>query len=211
MKNAITILTVSLCFWSHVHAQESANSKGTWSASIGWEGGIYYNDVETNLYGADSSYTDTAGAVFVPVHLEYYINNRLSAGIKMKFGRYIEDNANEENSARVFDITIAYHLLQKPKGDLYIQMALGGSNLQMERNAFPSFDGEWGGGHFGLGAGYRQYFGDHVGLYTSFGYNSYGLNQKSLNTEGIEIDPKDASWDMKLRGYEFSLGLIVKW
>jgi hypothetical protein len=209
-KLIVTLFVVFLSLGTLI-AQDNASSKGNWAASIGWEGGIYYNDITTNLYGADSAYTDTAGAVFVPIHIEYFLSNRLSAGITFKSGRYIEDNAYESNKAGVFDLTIAYHILQKPKGDLYVQMALGGSSLHMERNAFPSFTGDWSGGHFGLGAGYRQYFGKHVGMYTSFGYNTYSLNQRALNTEGVAIDPEDASWDMKLRGYEFSLGLVFKW
>lgn len=211
MKKHVSLIIVGFLFSTLIFAQDNASSKGTWAASIGWEGGLYFNDIETNLFGEDSLYTDTAGAVFVPIHFEYFLSNRISAGLTLKLGRYIEDEAYESNRARVFDLTVAYHLLQKPKGDLYIQMALGGSSLHMERNAFPSFTGDWSGGHFGLGAGYRQYFGEHVGMYTSFGYNSYGLNQQALSTEGIEIDPNDASWDMKLRGYEFSLGLVFKW
>lgn len=204
-------IAIFCCVSALTFGQDNASSKGNWSASIGWEGGLYFNEITTNLYGPDSTYTDTAGAVFLPVHFEYFFTNRLSAGFTFKRGRYVEDKANESNSAGVYDITLAYHLLQKPKGDLYIQMALGGSGLHMEKDDFPSFTGDWSGGHFGLGAGYRQYFGQHIGIYTSFGYNSYGLDQKNLNTEGIEIDPNDARWDMKLRGYEFSLGLVFKW
>ncbi|MEY3398478.1 MAG: hypothetical protein RL220_1072 [Bacteroidota bacterium] len=190
--------------------ENTTSAKGNWIVQLGWEGGLYFNEINTNLYGADSSYVDTAGAVFYPLSVEYCFTNRFSGGIAFRNGHYLTDQAGETNRTNVFDFLVSFHLLEKVRNDLHLRLAFGPAALRVERDVHPKFEGTWAGGHFGLQLGYRHYFGKHIGLYASLGRNGYSLNQKTLSAYDVAIDPDDARWDMSLSGWEFGFGLVGK-
>jgi hypothetical protein len=206
---AIALIWCSVSFSQSGSGNGYAAGKGTWIASLGWEGGIYFNDVETNLFGYDTTFTDTAGAVFFPVSIEYCFSNLFSAGIQYKRGRYIEDEAYQSNATGVFDVFVNFHFLKKERNDLYARLSVGAAGLTIEDDEFDS-KGEWTGSHAGFSLGYRHFFGKTLGAYVTLGRSAYVLNQKSLTALNTTIDPEDFKWDLTLSGYEFGIGLVAR-
>jgi|GEM_PF-2338089 len=183
--------------------------KGTWNVGVGGLTGFYINEVKTNIFGFDSTFTDSAGAVYLPIRIEYCFFNKVSGGIAIKFGKYIDDLDYSSNIANVFDVFVCYHFLKKEKNDLYARLELGGAKLVIEDSSVDA-RGEWSGSHVGLGIGYRHYFGQTIGVDVHLGNSSFSLKQNSLSVGNTNIDPEDLSWDIDLSGFEFGFGLVAK-
>ena len=206
MKKVLVFLFSAV---SLVSFSQQVSEKGTWIVGLGLEGGVYTNEITNNVFGTEENYTDSAAAYFIPLTVEYCFLNRLSAGASVRLGKYIDDEDYEDNDTRVFDLFVAYHFLKKQRNDLYAKIAFGSSNLIIE-NDLSDAEGEWSGGHFGIGLGYRHYFGEHIGVHVYIQNGAYNLKQKSLRVGSITVDPDDARWDMMLRGPEFGFGLVGK-
>ena len=83
MKYLLFILLVTLS--TGITAQE-VSKKGTWIVGLGLEGGVYTNEITTNVFGTEDNYTDSAAAYFIPITAEFCFLNRLSAGASLRLG-----------------------------------------------------------------------------------------------------------------------------
>lgn len=203
------LLVVFAMFMNTFMQAQQVAEKGSWILGIGSEAGIYSNEVTTNVFGFEETYTDTAGAFFFPLSVEYCVLNRLSVGTQLRLGKYVDDEDYEDNNTGVWNFSVAYHFLKKERNDLYARIAFGPANLRIENNRSDA-TGEWRGGHFGVGLGYRHYFGKTVGVHLYVQNGAYTLRQESLSVGNLIIDPDLARWDMVLRGPELGFGLNVK-
>jgi len=209
MKKLIFLFAFLGLLISQTASAQVFSEKGKFIATAGLKLGFYKNDITLYAFGADSTGTDTTGAFYYPISLEYCITNRISAGITYRAGRYFEDDDQSNNKVGAFDMHATFHFMKKERNDLYARFQIGFGNLNIKNiDDIASSEGNWSFGSAGLSIGYQHTFGEHVGFYLNLGRANYNLTQKDLYFNGERVDTADIKWDMKLRGTEFSFGLL---
>jgi len=183
--------------------------KGAFIAGLGVTGGVYQNEITQNVLGFQRVSTDTAAAYFFPISIEYCILNRFSAGLQLRTGKYIDDVDYEDNIVGSFDLLVSYHIVNRTRNNLYVQLALGPSWLTID-NERAYARGDWAGAHAGLNLGYRHYFGRIFGVHLQLGWASYRLEQQYLEVANTVVDPQLLYWDMLVTGTEFGFGLCAR-
>lgn len=183
--------------------------KGIFITGLGVTGGVYQNEITQNLLGFQGTYTDTVGAYFFPISAEYCILNSFSAGLQFRPGRYIDDEDYEDNIAATFDLLVSYHMINRTRNDLYVQLALGPAWLTID-NSFAAARGDWAGLHAGLNLGYRHFFGKTIGAHVHLGWSTFALEQTYLEVANASVSPQILYWDMLITGTEFGIGLCAR-
>lgn len=184
--------------------------KGDFAFDLGIEGGYYNTQWDTNVFGADSSYADTAAAVFVPIHFEYMVSNKIGVGLVLKSGNYLSDNSNEDNKAKVYSISFSYHPVVTEKIDLFARVGLGACSLKQTEVILVKIEAQYLGSAFELDAGIKVYFSEHFGLNFGLGYNNYSFKLQSFTVGGNAADLADIESTLGVSGVEVGAGLAFK-
>ncbi|MFT4678875.1 MAG: hypothetical protein ACI84C_000672 [Flavobacteriales bacterium] len=211
---------VTLCVLASLLGKSQGTEAGDITFGVGIDGGLYKTSVTQSISAGNFELTeeikDTAAAWFVPIHVEYCLHHLVSAGVMMKFGKYLVEEKEREsqtNNAQVYGFTIDFHPLKNDYFDPYVRITNGFSTLKInhvERASngviLTTNDSKSSGYHFEIDAGIRAYFGRHIGLNIYGGYNIYNLNLKELTINGTPNTTYKQ--DLVAKGAEFGMAII---
>jgi opacity protein-like surface antigen len=212
MKQIFTLFTTfALALACHGQANEQGNFNFDISGGAGYYGAsmeVTYGtitDRDDDLNGA-SAYMNLAG--------EYSLLDRLSAGISYKRGVfYVDDVFEDKNTLNNIGIQGRYFLLNNDRFGIFANGSFSGSFL----NQSESYENgselslKWSGTNLGIGAGFKWFWTDHIGMQFAYEYNAYNHKLKSVELDGVE-DPLLDEFEIKQQasGSEVKLGLTFK-
>jgi len=218
------LLFIILLNCTEIKAQ--AFERGNINFDLGLGFGIYGTEQITRLSVDNVSIqkdTNSATAsTIIPLNFEFGISNKIGLGARVVFNNYIISNKDKENleSVKGTDIalTASYHLLNAPKNDLSIIIAIGGSSIKWDavadaQNAIESATGS--GVYFSLGIKDRIFLSNHIGILFNLNYTAYQYNNiKAEFNDNLSAifgsTSASLDWDMALKGVNIGTGLAIK-
>jgi hypothetical protein len=152
---------------------------------------------------------DGAASFMMPITFEYGISNKVGLGVQLGFSNYFidnEDSTETTESVKSVDFAIVcnYHLSNSDKNDLFIGIALGGSNVNWKDLSGTELTGS--GSVFKLYLSDRLYFSDHIGMLFNIGYTAYNYSDLTSSDNNAFI----SSLKWHLGGLNIGTGLAVK-
>lgn len=202
-------LILALCTLPLISLAQSIE-QGDITVNVGVEGGYYMNDITQTFLGETLTAEDTAATWFIPIAAEYMVTNRVGIGAIFKPGQYFTDEENQTNKAKVFGATGSFHVINTDVVDIMPRVGFGLNTLNILDTGLAGQEANFNGFFSEIDFIARFFFGDRVGISTGFGYNTYNLEMSNWTIAGEAVDLSDASWNMKVRGYELNFNIVVK-
>lgn len=180
---------------------------GEWSYT---SGGITFTENDT----------DGAVAIHLPIELRYELHPRFNAGIDLKFGNYlydpndstVQDNSNHFES---FGFGLEGTLVRHENFRLYLGLNVNTTSLTLTDHIdwFGDTVTEtqlWRGGGFQANIGFLAFFSKPIGFNFNLGYDSHTFKLKTFTRDGQAQDLTGWSGELKVRGVNGTLGLVVR-
>lgn len=218
MKKVFYALFITL-FFQTSFVQAQAFQKGNVNLDIGLGFGAYktvseFTTPEFVFFGftippQTIKNEDGAGSFMMPITFEYGISNKVGLGVQLGFSNYFIDNEDSTETVESvksvdFAIVVNYHLSQSDKNDLFIGIALGGSNVNWKDLSGTELTGT--GSVFKLYLSDRLYFSDNIGILFNVGYTAYNYSELTSSDNNAFI----SSLKWHLGGLNIGTGLAVK-
>lgn len=191
-------------------------------AGYGLAGYATFSDFAYDLGGITSRDQDTSGAAasHLNIDLRYEFSRRFAVGVDLKFGSYLydpeEDNEGKSNGYGVVGINADFNLVSRDRFRWYVGVGLNVTNLEIRERetAGPlTLDNTftYRGGGFKVNTGFIKYFGNSpFGLHFNIGSDNHQLRLEEAIQNGNSINISNIDGELKLRGLDLSLGLVVR-
>ncbi len=204
------LITACLLYFLVQSATAQGFDKGTIAIDLGTGLGLY---TATSNDKANADNSNGAGAVLVPIKVEYGISKRFGIGLYGDPQAYISD-PDSSDAASGFNIGIftAFHFYNGKSSTAFARLGVGAGGLRYERTKDGVTNSVRGGGsNFFLGVGYKKYFGKFIGFFICMDYQASSLNRFE-DDKGtlLKVNSPVENLTIGISGVNTTLGLTVK-
>ncbi len=216
-----TIIT-SLLLLAFTVAKGQSNEFGTIGVHAGAGIGVYATLADFKYDGVQIDKDTSAAAAYTfPIEVQFGLHRLFSIGAYAKFGRYIDEDPNDENveteqnSVSSFGITPKFYMVNKDRFNLYLGCNIGATALNQEKTTNSgSFTARekwrWNATNVMPHLGFNAYFGETAGLFFDVGYDAHNfkLSEYTFNDDPADLSRFDYQFDAK--GVYLNLGVALK-
>lgn len=207
-------ILIIICMLFPFLGSSQSHSKGTLSFNASFDAGVHGTIAETRYQNTVVG-QDTSGAATTMFRMDVQYNfiPRLSAGIFLRTGKYIEDPDNAEaagNSVTDFSFGLRAYLVNKDKFAMYFGLYYGMSGLEINRiyGIVPE-QHVWKGSNLSADLGFNWYFAKNIGLNFSLGYSGHNFDLKEYYINNVSQNLTDWKHTFDTKGVHFNLGIAV--
>lgn len=202
----------------------AAQREKEFQVRAGFGGAAYaaFSELRYTAGGLSVASGDTSGAAASHFNLDlrYEVLPRLALGLDFKIGSYLydaeEDNTGKSNGYVVTGINADLAVVNRDRFRWYLGLGFNYTTLRIteqENILGVRFTNEstYRGGGLKLNTGLIKYFGDGpLGIHFNIGSDNHLLNLDEFTQNGQNINLSGVTGELKLRGVDFSLGLILR-
>ncbi len=211
----LSVLLAACCAASALNAQ--VNDRGTFQIGLGTSLGIFKTEFENSFtlpggVQVSNSEEDEAATFSVPIDLQVGVAERISLGLCLEPGRYIDSAGTHPNSFFIFSIQPRFYVLNYDQFALHINADLGVSALRITSNdgTADEIEDTYGGGHFRFGAQAQYFFGDMFGINIGVKFASHTLEWKDRDPENATLSSLKYEAQLKTGGVIIQGGVQLK-
>lgn len=213
MMRTIATVTTALILLTSITGQ--VNEKGVFQVGLASSVGVFATRFESKatLLGVtvENSDEDGAGTVSFPLEVQYGLSKKVSLGIYIEPGSYLDSNASRSNGFAAFGISPRYYLVNKDRLALLLNADLGFTALRIkETESGQSITDSYAGGHFRLGAMVQYYFGKTFGLNFGIKYSGHRMSWRDRDPEDAVLKSLNYEAVLRTSGLQFQLGAQVR-
>ncbi len=198
------------------HTSAQVNQAGTIQFALGAAFGVhathYRSEVNAGSFSVKYSDRDAAVTTTYPLEVHYGLSDRLSLGLCVEPGRYLDSAGTQPNSLVLFAVSPRFHAINYDRFTLLFEIDLGVNTLRIAevRSGNRLFEDRYSGGFLRPGATVQWYLGETIGLGVGLSYAAHSLNWTSRDPEDPALDRVNYSASLRTSGAVLQVGLLVK-
>jgi len=164
--------------------------------------------------------TDGAATAHVPIELRYEVSSRFNLGIDMKFGKYLQDeadkNAGNSNKFTIIGLGFEGTLLSNEDSRVFIGAGFNSGSLEMRDESTSGTTtytevAKWKGGGFRVNVGTLFFIANGpIGFNLNLGYDQHTFKLDSFTRDGDTQDISNIEGTLKVGGVELNAGLVFR-
>lgn len=216
MKKIILSITILCLISSTGFSQAFKKNSFVFNGGLGVGIGLAFQNYTPSAYSQynQSSKNPTAG-LMLPIAAEFALNDTWGIGLTYANNTYInfESDKSKLNNIGVFG---ALHFSNKVNSESYLRLNAGLSFASFNDNTIVSYSNDetysykMTGGFFKPSIGFRNYFGEHFGIFLDGGLGIYSVSTNTAESSYYGSQTLNEKFRMKLVGAEITFGLAVK-